>query len=160
MTSGTVEAEFPVVYVVSPVAVAAAASKFAQCRQRLTMAIVALSRDMGTIQREVRLSVVVELPFNPVHRVMTGGTVFVVTTLMRIFFEMAIHACRRGIAKYVGLVAGITFLVGVSAQQRKASQVVIEEYIVLPGILVVAILALGALFAFVRVILEMAFGAF
>ena len=156
MTAGAVEAEFPVVYVVRTVAIATAAPKLAQRSQRLPMTVGTGNRGMRAVEQKICLAVVVELPLVPVHGVVTVGTIVAVATLMRIFLEMTVHACRRRIAEYAGLVAGSAILAGVYAQQWKARQIVVEEYIVFPGVLVMAVSALRALFTLMRIIFGMA----
>ena len=53
MTADAVKAEFPVVYVIGPVAITTATPKLAQRRQRLAVAVVARDRDMRAIQNEI-----------------------------------------------------------------------------------------------------------
>ena len=74
MTARAIKPEFSVVYIIGPVTVAAAASELAHRGERLSMAIIAGHADMGPVQLEIRLRVVIELPFGPVHRVVTVRT--------------------------------------------------------------------------------------
>lgn len=120
------------------------------------MTVIARNRDVRAVKYEIGLAVVVELPFGPVHRVMACGTVVVVSTLMRVFLEVTVDAYRGRVTKHMRFVAGLALLVGMLAQQREARQIVIEEHIVLPGRFVVAIAALDALLALMRIVFRVA----
>ena len=96
MTPAAVEAELAVVYVVGSMTVRAPAPQPGLCGEGAPMTGVALHVEVRALQGEVRLPVVVELPFEPVHRVVAQGAVLREAIGVRIAFAMALgtlHGC-------------------------------------------------------------------
>lgn len=71
---------------------------------------------------------------------------------------MTTDASRFCTGEHLGLVAGLTFLVVVFAEQRECGQIMIEPPCFFPGRLRVTVLALVTLLAIVHFIFEMARG--
>lgn len=63
------------------------------------MTAVALHFEMRTLQDKIRLPVVVELPLQPIDRVMAQGTVLRETVRVRIAFAMAFGTFRGRVAE-------------------------------------------------------------
>lgn len=156
MTAATIETELSVVYIVRPVAVAAAIPESFHSGQRLPMAALTFRVAMRAVERKIGTQIVIELPGEPVHRVVTVAACVRVATLMRIILAMAVDAVFRCIAEHVRLVAAFAVRFRMLAEQRETRQVVIEEYIVLPGGFVVAVVANDALLTVMGVVLGMA----
>ena len=152
VTPAAVETEFTVVDIIRTMTIGAPASKPGLRRQRPAVTAGAANFEMCALQGKVCLPVVVKLPLQPVHRVVTEGAVLRKAILVRIGFAMAFDALRRRVAEHMRFMARVALLVRVRAQQRKAGQAVVEEDLVRPGILVVAIEAVGALGTVVRVV--------
>ena len=96
------------------------------------MATLTIDPAVRTFEHEVRLRVVVEPPFGPVDRVVAECTVIIEAICVRIVVAMTVDAIRWGIAEYMGIVAGIAFLVRMGAEQRESREVVIEKHVLLP----------------------------
>ena len=156
MAASAVEAEFAVVHVVGTVTIAAALAELRMCAQGLPMAMVAGHRGVRTQQREICLRIVIEAPLLPVDGVVTGGAVVVEATFVGIVVPMAVDAGGRRIAEDLRPVAVLALGLCVRTQQREPGQPMIEEDVLLPVGLVVALLAGGALRAFVRVVVFVA----
>lgn len=152
MAPAAVEAEFAIMDVVRLMTVGTSAPQPRLRGERPPMTGVALNVQMSTLQRKVCLPVVVELPLQPVHRVVAQGAVFREATRMRVAVVMAFGTLRRCIAKNVGLVARVALFVRVCAEQWKPRQAVIEEDLVGPRVFVMAVEAGRALGTLVRVV--------
>ena len=111
---------------------------------------------MRTFQREFGPSIVIELPKQPVDRVVTAAAVVRVSFFVRVFVTMTVDAEFRRILERVGLMAIVAFRFCMLTQQRKEGERMIEEHIFLPGILVVTVLASDALLAIVRIVVHVA----
>ena len=101
MTASAIEAEFTVVHVIGAMAIGAAASQPGLSGQGAPVAGVALHVEMRTLQRKVGLPVVVELPLQPVHRVVAQGAVVREAVLVRIAVAVALDTLRGRIAEYM-----------------------------------------------------------
>ena len=133
MAAAAVEAELAVVYVVGTVTVAAATALALHGGKRLAVAGVAGRVAVRAGEREPGPQVVIELPGQPVDRVVAGGAIVAVTPLVGIVVAVAVDANLRRVAENVGLMAAVAGSVGMCAEQREPGQVVIEEQVVLPG---------------------------
>lgn len=107
---------------------------------------------MRALQFKMRLRIVVESPFRPVHRVVAERAVARKTTVMGIVIAMAVHAVRGCVRENTGLVTGIARGVRVRAEQRESRQAMIEKDLVGPRVLVVTIIARDALRSFVGIV--------
>ena len=152
MTAAAVEAELTIVNIVRAVTVGTAAAQPGLCGQGTSVTAVASNLEMRTLQDEVRLTVVIELPLQPVHGVVAQGTVFREAVRVRVVFTVTLGALRGRVAEYMGIVARVALLVSVRAQQRETCQPMVEEHLVGPGVLVVAVQAVRPLRAGVGVV--------
>ncbi len=152
MTPATVEAEFTVVDIVRPVTVGAPAPQPGLRRQGTAVTAGAGDFAMSALQGKVRLPVVVELPLQPVDRVVAQGAVLRQAILVGIGLAMAFHALGRRVAEHMRVMARVALLVRMRAKQWKSRQAMVEEDPVRPGILVVAIEAVSTLGAVVCVV--------
>ena len=157
MTPPTVSAELTIVNVVARVAVAAASPQEHLGLKRLPVASVAADGAVRAFEHESCLRVVVETPSVPVDRGMARRAVVRETTLMGIIIGMAGTAVFRCIAEYLCLVTRSAFCVGVFAKQGELRQAVVEEQVVVPGVLIVTIGTCTALGSVVRVVVFVAF---
>lgn len=127
MATAAITAEFSIVNIVRPVAVAAAGAQFQHFWQRLAVAIVAGYVDVRADNLEICLRIVVKMPLQPVNRVMAGRTIGVEATLVLVVISVAVDALLRGILEHMCFVAGFAVGFGMRTQQRKARQVMIEK---------------------------------
>ncbi len=111
---------------------------------------------VGSGQGEVGLGVVVEEPCMPIDRVMAQRAVGPETPLVRFFVLMTGVALGRRIDVNVRLVARAAIRVRVPSEQRETGEVVIEEKILRPVDLAVAVVAGETLSAVVRIVLSVA----
>lgn len=155
MAAAAVGAELAIVDIISPVTVATAAAELLHVPQRLAVAGVAGNGVVRAVKREICQRVMVELPGLPVDGIVAVGTVAGIASVVWIFLGVTIDACTRGVTKAVRFVAGLAFRLSVSAKQREAGQVVVEEYVLFPGGLVVTVQALDALFPVMRIVFSM-----
>jgi len=147
----TVETKLSVVNVIRPVAVAASTAKPHLGLKRLAVAGITEHGRVCAFQRIIGLGVVIELPMRPVDRVMALPTAIGETILVWVV-GVAGAAFECCVSKTVRLVARSTFCSSVFAQQREPGQVMIKEDIVLPGLLVVAVLASRSLRALMGIV--------
>lgn len=101
MTASAVEAEFTVVHVIGAMTIGAAASQPGLSSQRAAVAGFALHVEMRALQRKAGLPVVIELPLQPVHRVVAQGAVVREAVLVRIAVTVAFDTLRGRIAEYM-----------------------------------------------------------
>lgn len=99
MTTTAVEAELAVVHVIGAMTIGAAAAQPGLSGQGTPVARVAWHVEMRTLQRKVGLPVVVELPLQPVHRVVAQGAVVRVAVLVRIAIAVAFDTLRGRVAE-------------------------------------------------------------
>ena len=116
MAPAAVEAEFPVVDVVGPMAVGTAAAQPGLRSKGSAVTTVAADFEVCALQGEVRLPVMVKLPLQPVDRVVAKGAVLREAILVRVRFAMAFGAVRGRVAEDMRLVARVALLVRVRAQ--------------------------------------------
>jgi hypothetical protein len=81
------------------------------------------------------------------HRAVIGKPI-----VMRVVFHVTSAAVLRRITEYLRLMAGRTFGICVFTEEREMRQVMIEEYVFLPGFFIVTIAAHCSLRTAVRVI--------
>lgn len=79
--------------------------------------------------------------------------------VMGVVFRVTSAAILRRITEYLRLMAGRAFGIGVFAEQWEMRQVMVKEYVFLPGLFIMAIAAHCALRSAVRVIAFMALAA-
>ena len=156
MASAAVEAEFTIVDVVGTMAVGAAASEPHLSRDRAAVAGLARHVAMRARQLEVGLRVMVELPLQPVHRVVAQSAGIREAAGVRIDFGMTFAAFGRCFFEYVCLVTGVAIGLRVFAEPRESRQIMVEEHVLCPCDLVVAIEALLALGTGMRVVVLVA----
>lgn len=152
MATPAIRAELSVMNIICAMTVAAAAAETRHRGKRLPMAAIAADTGMRAVQRESGLQIVIELPLQPVNRVVARGTVVLEATVVRIVFTVTIHTIFWRIFKYVRLVTRLAFLAAVLAEQWETCQIVIKKHVSWPRHIVVAVLALDALRAEMRVI--------
>lgn len=87
--------------------------------------------------------VMIEYPLIPTDRVMTGIALFAKGVLVRIILMALLTGLRRAAKMRIG-VACFAAHCGMSPQQRKRTQVMIETYFLAPAFFVVTLLAAGA----------------
>ena len=107
------------------------------------------------LQFEIGLHIVIKQPQVPGDRVVTGFAVALKNAIVIVVFQMAVDTGVTGIREELRFMAVLTLNVRVFTEQRKISQVVIEELGVRPLRFCMAIVALVTKHAFVRLILEM-----
>jgi len=152
VTPAAVEAEFAVMNVVRLMTVGASASEPRLSGEWSPVTGVAMHFEMRTLQCEVCLPVVIKLPLQPIDRVVAECAILRESIGVRVAVAMAFSTLGGCVAENMGFVACVALLVSVRAEQRKARQAMIEEDLVRPGILVVAVEAAGALRTVVRVV--------
>ena len=101
MAAAAVEAEFTVMNVVRLMTVGTSASQPRLRGERPPVTGVALNFEMSTLQGKVRPPVVVELPLQPVHRVVAQGAVLREAVRVRIAIAVAFGTLRGRIAEYM-----------------------------------------------------------
>ena len=132
MASATVKAEFAVMHVIGPVTVRTAAAQPGLCGQRSSVTSLAAYLEMCAAQLEIRLTVVIELPLQPVDGVVAQGAVIREAVRVRVFLTVAFGTLDRRVAEDMRIVARIARFVGVCSQQRETRQAVVEENQVRP----------------------------
>ena len=116
MATPAIRAELSIVNIIGAMTVAAAATQARHRSQRLAMAAIAADPVMGTVQRESRLLIVIELPLQPVNRIVARGAVVLEATVVRVVFSVAFHAIVGRILEYVRLMTRIALLAAVLAE--------------------------------------------
>ena len=117
MAAAAIGAEFAVVLIVGPVAVAAAATDALHRLQGAAVTVGAGDVDVRAIEPERRLRVVIEQPQVPRHRVVTSrAPVPEVVAVRRLGLFVALAADGLGVGEYLGLMALFAFLVLVLAE--------------------------------------------
>ena len=152
MAAPAIRAELSVVNIIGAMTVAAAAAKTRHRGKRLAMAAIAADAGVRAGQWKLRLQIVIELPLQPVNRIVARGAVVLEATVVRILLAVAIHTIFGCILEYVRLVTRIAFLAAMLAEQWEACQIVIKKHVFWPRYIVVAVLALDALRAQMRVV--------
>jgi len=145
MATPAIRAELSVVNIIGAMTVAAAAAKTRHRGKRLAMAALAADAGVRAVQWEACLQIVIELPLQPVNRIVARGAVVLEATVVRILLAVAIHTIFGCILEYVRLVTRIAFLAAMLAEQWEACQIVIKKHVFWPRYIVVAVLALDAL---------------
>jgi len=116
MAAPAIRAELSVVNIIGAMTVAAAAAETRHRGQRLAMTAFAADTGVRAVQWESRLQIVIELPLQPVNRIVARGAVVLEATVVRIVLAVAIHTIFRRILEYVRLVTRIAFLAAVLAE--------------------------------------------
>ena len=156
MASAAVEAELAIVNIIGTMAVGAAASEPHLSRDWAAVAGLARHVAMRAGEFEVSLRVMVELPLQPVDRVVTQSAVVREPAGMRIDFGMTFAALDRCLLEYMCLVTRVAFSFCVFAEPRESRQVMVEEHVLRPCDLVVAVQALLTLGAGMRIVILVA----
>ena len=104
----TVVAELSVMHIISPVTVTAAVAELLLHRERPPVAVFAGHHRMCAIEHKVSLQVVIELPLQPVDRVVAAGAARIKATVMTVVFQMTVDASRRRVVEDLGLMTGVT----------------------------------------------------
>lgn len=92
MAAATVGAEFTVVYIAGAMTIAAGIANTLHRSQRTPVTVVAGNINMGAIQTEARLRVVIEQPQVPCDRVVAGATFIIEAALVSIIFCVTVDA--------------------------------------------------------------------
>ena len=116
MAAPAIRAELSVVNIIGAMTVAAAATQARHRGKRLAMAAIAADTGVRAVQRESRLQIVIELPLQPVNRIVARCAVVLEATVVRIVFAVTIHTILWCILEYVRLVTCIAFLAAVLAK--------------------------------------------
>lgn len=141
MATAAVSSKFTIVDVVAGVAITATSAQRRLDFQRLPVAGFAAYGTVRTVQAETRLCIVVEAPFTPINGCMAGCTVLAEAALVRLVFAMAGVAVLGGISKNFLFMARRALRIRVLAEQWEARQVMIEEHVLAPGLVIVAVIA-------------------
>ena len=104
---------------------------------------------------EVRI-IVVETPNQPGVGIMAIGATLSQALFMHIVGAMTVDACVAGITKDGGGMTGFTTDCGMLADERETAQIMVESNFFLPGNFIVTLVALGALFIFMNIVLFVA----
>ena len=145
--------------IVARVTIVAASAELHLHFQFLSVASFAANELVCAVKNESSLGVVIKAPLSPVDRCVAHAAVVRETVVMGIIVHVATRAIFRRVAKDLRLVAGSALGVRVRTQKRETSQVVIEEDVLLPRNIIVAVTAHHPLGAAVRVIIFVAFTA-
>lgn len=156
MATATVRPELTIVDVVGTMAICTVSTE-ARLRSEF-LPVTALTRDVRVraVEREAGLCVVVEQPLLPVDRVMAQCTIFAEAPLVGVTLTVATDAVLGRIAEHVRRVALAAVGFRVPAEQREAGEIVVEEDVVLPRRLAVAVETLRALRTFVGIVVLVA----
>jgi len=155
MAPATIESELSVMNVIGTMTVVAAAAELYLDRHRLPMTGFALRIAMRTVERKTGLLVVIETPLRPVDRRVAEYAVIGKPVSVGVLRLVTRHAVRGCVSKPLRFVAGRTFGVAMLAEQREPGKAMIEEDILGPRLLVMAVLANRSLGALVWIIVLM-----
>ena len=148
-------AEFPVVYVVTPVTVDTAPGALVKAFEGRAVTGLAMNFAVRIPERETRRTVV-ELPDQPVVRIVTLGTATAEAALVDVIFAMAVNTLCPRFCENWRAVASLAAERCVLPYQRKTAEVVIESNVFEPAPVVVTTRAGFAQPALVRVVLPVA----
>ena len=156
MAAATVNAKLIVVDIVRAMAVTTTTVDGLHFAERASMTVIAGDIDMRTAQFEFSLNIVVKDPKIPGDRIVASVTAPGEVFTMRIVVFVASGTAFVHDSEYLGLVTILAFVLVVNAEQRKGSEVMVEENRVLPGHFRVAAFAQSAERTFVSVIFGVA----
>jgi hypothetical protein len=148
-------AEIPVVYVVAPMTIEAAPTITGEFVQRPVVAGMAMDFRVSIPEFEIRIFVV-KLPDQPGIGIVAFAAIFSQTLLVQIVVAVTIDTEVAGITKDGRYMARFTADHGMLTDECEIAQVVIETNLVLPGNIIVTLIAAGALVTLVHIILFMA----
>ena len=154
MAGAAVLAELAVVDVVGAVTVDTGRSERGDLpvHGRTSVTAGACEPAVSAVEREIGLSVVIELPQGPVERRVAIGAFGTERRLVDIVFDVAVDALIRRVVESERRVAILADDLIVLAEQREAREVVIEAHALVPVDLDVATRAIVAELTFVRVV--------
>ena len=140
------------------VRMAAETVRFRQCDcYRLYVAVGALDIGVRAIEREFRITLMVEAHVGPRTDLMAVGALGAIDSVVRIVVFMAVVTlARQGDFELIARVAGLAVDVGVTPGQGKTAALEVIEEAVSPLRRAVAILTLGSIQAHVRVVVFVA----
>jgi len=141
--------------IVEPVTINAAPVIADKSVQGLVMAGVTMDFGVRVPELEVRI-IVVETPDQPGIGVVAVGATLSEATFMHVVWAMTVDACVAGITKDGGGMTGFTTDCGMLADERETAQIMVESNFFLPGNFIVTLVALGALFIFMNIVLFVA----
>ena len=141
VAAAAVSSKFTVVDIVTGMAIAATAAERRLDVQRLPVAGLAADGAVRAVEAESGLCVVVKAPFRPVDGRMTQRAVLAKAAVMWLVFAVAGVAVFGGISKNLCFVTSRALGVRVLAEQRESRQVMIEENVLGPGFVIVAVVA-------------------
>jgi hypothetical protein len=118
------------------------------------MAIVAGDVNMGAIDREISLSVVIEQPQVPRDWIVAGLAQATEIVVVRIVVQMTTLTRGLGIDKYLRQMAGVALDIVVLSKKREKGQAVVEQRRVLPACFSMAVLTLTSLRTFVHIVVQ------
>ena len=119
------------------------------------MAVVTMDFTVRVPELEVRI-IVVETPDQPGIGIVAVSTTLSEATFMHVVRAMTVDTCVASITKDGGGMAGFTTDCGMLADERETAQIMVESNFFLPGNFIVTLVALGALFIFMNIVLFVA----
>ena len=120
-------------------------------RQILLMAARTSKLFMRTSQWECRNSAVIEHPCLPADRTVTTGACVTQRTAVIVVFSMTVHAVFTGVMESRRRMTVRTFGLCVNTNQRKCTNTMIEQHVLAPRNLTVAVSAVGTELVLMRV---------
>jgi hypothetical protein len=156
VAAATVNAKLIVVNIVCAMAVTTTAVNSLHLAEGASMTVIAGDIDVRTAQFEFSLNIVVKDPKIPGDRIVASVTAPGEVVTMRIVVFVAGGTAIVHDSEHLGLVTILAFLLVVNAEQRKRSEVMVEENRILPGDFRVAVFAQNAERAFVGIFLSVA----
>ena len=137
-------------------AVATTAVNSLHFAERAAMTVIAGDIDVRTAQFEFSLNIMVKDPKVPGDRIVASVTAPGEVATMRIVAFVAGSTAIVHDSEHLGLVTILAFLLVVNAEQRKRSEVMVEENRILPSDIRVAVFAQNAERAFMGVFFSVA----
>jgi hypothetical protein len=104
---------------------------------RLRMTRLATQIFVSTCERKLGIAGVIENPDVPSIRIVTAGALGAESSLVGVVLGVTVHASGLRVAELRAGVAVLACDGRVQTQQRKATQIVIKEHLLVPGLLVV-----------------------
>jgi len=156
VAAATITAKRIVVNIVCAMAVTTTAVNSLHFAERASMTVIAGDIDVRIAQFEFSLNIVVKDPKISVDRLVASVTAPGEVVTMRIVVFVAGGTAIVHDSEHLGLVTILAFLLVVNAEQRKRSEVMVEENRILPGDFRVAVFAQNAKRAFVGIFLSVA----
>ena len=126
MAAATVRAKFTVVDVVGTMTVGAAVANPPHRCDRTAVTIIASDTQVGAVNLETGLCIVIEQPQVPGDRVMAGLAIVLEFASVRIVIKVAAGARGIGFSKHLGFMAGLALEIVMLSEERESGQIMIE----------------------------------